>query len=667
MKEGTNQYDVYVSAYKTESKQEAHDLVTVFKDQINHSILKVSHITLNTIIKKITGGYSFNFGKVKNRQIIMIDIDNPNSEIRSHKDILTFYEKFNIKPAAILHSLSSTTSKPRYRCLFILNEKIDNEELYSRYIKLVINIINAYYENSADTKCSVPGSISFPVRNLVYKNEKNIIDVSILNRLLSWEVRQDLHLHFRKFIADTALDNLSLTLSGYKFIMKDQDNKFALSIPSLYSYIRSCKEDNSTLDSINSFELISNPRPHCVSLKDLKIPNSALGKALYGLTNIDAILKSGNLSFLLNKKENIFFNDIFGDTDEAGHSLRCIIKYSEKNNCYYYHRYDMARKLFLKPYDIFNIIQRLFFLPDFKSTYEATCRFCNIVTERQEARIYKKNLTDYFNSLSETSNYKYLNQFFQRDKGFTLKVLEAIIHTFRKATQSFDKPVSANHSIVISQSAICRYLIENKIVNKTYRSNISDKLRALDNLGLIRIVKPEDYTDGQLLQLRNIRITRNGSAKIMVVRLPHYFSQVIYPVANEKAKYYIANQIGSKSMKYEGLRAISSIQGMNTLINILIAKMMRKQYIYLTHLVQYAHQHIWPQYSLKTVRQRINGILPIILQEYGYTKIQATKSNKSWYNFPDYLHYNAKVLIPNFITKKEIKNVRQNYQARFDS
>jgi len=528
-------HDLYISSYASNTKETLKNMTPSFKSIVDSgSKAKEASHTLDWISKRIVSGYTVNFGAVKHKTITMIDVDNSGSSKATWGELLKLLKKNNLEPAYIFETLSSTLSHPRYHILFVLSEAIADEDKYKNMNSMIVSFINENYPGCCDIKCVSAKTIFYPCSSIVYQNKEAVIDPMLLISLFEFDVDSFVKLDFKKFIAPLFLDKKIYSPQEYEKIISKELTEIVIPISKTGHRIN------------NPYLTTKKNSSNAFSLKD---KNPLRGRLAFSLISEQSskplisrccrlcgdektLLKSLNLSNLLNKKLNVFFDDIFGEKDSEGNIYRAIISKDEKDNFYKYHRYSKNDpEKYIDSFDIFNIIKKIYKTKNLDESIRLINHICNIDTQKYTVTIVRRNLGAYLKGLDRISkdSYPYLYEFLHRGVYTYADILKCIIEEYLSLMSSFENSaVTHNDNIQLRlyYDAIKRNY-DKKHEKPISIHMISDKVHELAKLGLFNIVDKSNYN------YRNRQTAaKTPYGNTVVFNIPFYYP-FMFKVAND--------------------------------------------------------------------------------------------------------------------------------------
>lgn len=619
-------YEIILFNKKASSKNEAMNMIKHYQNQLNNNNATIGVRTLSKIAKAVTSGHSFNVGLVKEKRLMAFDLDNPESVSLNYLTLKL--RQFDLCPAIVYETMSSTDENPRWRFIYILSEPITSNELYEEAAKAVICKINSVFSNMVDSKCSNVNRVFFPGKNLTTLDKNKILNLS---KVLSKDSSND------KEVAKDEYENIDIGAICLH-VLKDMDMISAKEFKKQISRNRNVfaikNEGPKTQYNINSTMTEKNISKISVRFKVYIRGTSPEGKSLQNLYTqipvLERVRKSKHmvsdrhlfqhLDKILKKEHNIFFNDIFSEQDEYGNNLRAIITKDNKTNKILYSRYAAGR--FYDSMDAFNVLQKIFGL----KTMKEVRRFISFNSNLKQVKADEvdPNINNFIKRLGKDFlNLKYLNEVFERDDNKTKTVLKFILKKFVKQRKE-TKCKKVNSQMVLNLGCLSKD-IEDKTGVKI--SNINNKIHTLNNLGLIHEIKPENYnlsTDNLIKKLKD-----KTFKSFIVIEVPWYSAELL-KIADEKAVSVLKINLRNS---YAENNAINSDDYL-LCKEICQSKINSQKYCYISTLKQ-AIGRLNGRISDDAIKKRFTRIYKPLLESGNYIEIIATKENAKKYNLRD--------------------------------
>lgn len=551
-------HQIILSNYVVSSKDEANDKVPIFMSQLKKDTLPIKELSLKQIKNKILAGYSFNVGSVKDKTILVLDIDNanlktnPDSNILDINNIIKILTDIDLNPNLIFKTMGYKDTHPKYRVIISLDKPIE-DGLYKSMLSSLITHINKIYPNSTDLSGTNTTSIFYPAKECVYE-DLNI--KSSTNTLFKFMVASSpdnvITLNLSKFWPDILYSNNLITNREYQNLVK-KDIKLYIyqkSIKKAAAYIYQVYSINyKIVDIYYSYVILK--RHICKNIFTIdEVFEDSFKPVLSNPKHINAYpyneISKGVVQNLIDQKDNIFIKDILKEHKDSYSNI-------QDNRYKVYFKKDDSYVL-KKNYNVIDFLCRLLNnnpkAP--KGTLAFFLKLFNISLENNNLSVYKRNYSLYHKALdTKISNYKYLNEILNcRDEYYTKDILQAIIDVTK---ETIDKRIEAAGDsgkypapqIPAIPSFINKYLSkkyrpEELLANRTLRK----KIIILAELGLINFVNKSEYNNHILDFIQKNKKDAESIKVKNIISIPHY-TEDLFKKAEKIAKYMIENHFST--------------------------------------------------------------------------------------------------------------------------
>ena len=644
-------YEIYLSDFTSLDKEELQSKTGIFKRQIVDKTASEYKLSLTQIINKIHQGFCLNTGTVNHKRIFVLDIDNQDNNKIYYPDLLSLLEDFELYPAAIFETLSSTVEDPRYRILLIINQDIESESEYKDINKFLIDIINKFYPDCVDIKCSAPNSIFYPCSKLVYKDQNSIIDINVIKSLMNLYNRSNIKLdlinwiaplfHMEKAITTKQLNNLILS-----------SERFIIDLENVFNVIRSrrlaSRTKTSTPAHLIQKRTLEDERSESVSsgarLAGLVLPEKIIKHRVYLGYNLLKKLKQLSIGRLFHLEENIYINDILGHTDESGNPFRGIIRY---NNGFYYYLYHPDESEIYVKYDVFELLQEILGLKSQEKAIDLISRTCNINYRPIPILNVQHNMEQYARNFHKVLQTEYARKYFDHDNLVLYTVYEYLITKANQEIKKVKEPITA-YRFVAFENDIREYMVQKNVFQSNIKQHLGNKIKLLAALGLIRLV-PEDEYNGYFQEYLEKMRARYVNAKVHVVEIPHY-NRNLFKIVDEVAKDLQLDNINTRTIKYRNFEVFDKDSGFGKIMNILINRIGNNEIVAVPELQEICRNKIWPSCNDQTIREKLSGSLSLLKTVLGFTISRENIVFKQY-------RKDAKILIPNSVIQKRSNEV----------
>lgn len=529
-------YDILISAEQYTTKDDAIFCSNSFKKAIidKRAIFKSYSFPY---FKKALTSRIVNFGTISHPRLFGIDIDNENKNgIFDYKEICALLLTYRIAPIVVLETLSFSENHPRYRFIFCLNEDTKDIAEYKTVVSKVIDLINGFFGSRvADPSCNKATTIFYPGARILLSEPENIVSKSVV---LSYRRTNSIPLYFSKFAYN--LHRRMNLISDHKFRSRTERQNFSryLCVP-FSNYLRCHIVLPSTINMISDTnQMIAKKTIECIvnigaaratlpefSGTHLRKPAVEAPKRVYG--SLKEQIESTPISFLLNQKENVFFEDVFGDKNSEGKPLYGMCYRSSVTGKSYYAVYDYGDKTEKYRYDIFSFIGRIFNTNGFKENMDFIAHECGITINPIPPKKMVKNIDDCLENLDAKLN-KYPNLASVLNDNHKVKPLFIeILNRARKAYQNLAANADTDGDQILMSSSLFK---------ETRRGTVNLAFRLLNRLGLLHELKPNEFNFWTKARIK--AYTSNKANAVKTYRFITFpkFTDDLFRIADELAK-----------------------------------------------------------------------------------------------------------------------------------
>lgn len=162
----------YMTDEQYNNKEEAIALGKRFNYFFKNNENKIRKSSLKVLSRRLLDNRIFNFGKIEDQNLIMLDIDN-NLEDRpplSLPELTRLFEITGLKPIVVSESMSSTEDHPKYHVLFMLDEPASSTDEYDLIIKGMVRLLNTHYPKLVDHLPAKYSGLIYGSKSIVYED-----------------------------------------------------------------------------------------------------------------------------------------------------------------------------------------------------------------------------------------------------------------------------------------------------------------------------------------------------------------------------------------------------------------------------------------------------------------------------------------------------------------
>ena len=612
---------LYASSTASRNKSEAEKAAPIFVNNIKNKEIRTRRYELTKIKETILKGYTVNFGMVKSKTLLALDIDNNGPTKLNHNHILKCLNDINIIPNLIFETYSHTTSHPKYRVVIALDKPIKDDDLYIKCIKGIATYINGLYPDTMDTSPANVLSLYYPSKKCIYEDTDNLtaqetiiktvscilpdtfIDIKLSDFLLSVLLKSEL-------ISQEEYERYMENKTYYRVIFnKAVPNQYYLDI-SMYIGVDDILTKDNILPDIsilcsyknNILDIPFNP----IVKRNIKVKRYLINQ-----------IKKGVLTKLLNCEEKVFFQDMF-NCDE---NIKATIMTTDKGEQRYY-IYDVSgdKPKLLTNYSVIDFLVKLLGLKDHMELMNFINKLCNISLDDIPSYSRKKKITDYRNAITNYfDRYKNLKAFlYPQDNSFVKDILDCILEIAYDFYEYRDKKVGNSQSTYELQIYALEKTIYDRLLQRNIRidkSNVSKKVILLAKLGLIEYVPIDEYDVHTLALRKNLKNRiKFSKGQPHVFYIPDY-NLDLFKKADKIAKGFLDKGFGSFLMTHN----------MNTIKNheycICLNNLVKKhfdedhqKYLVRSDLIKMFQEH-YPDKNYRATACILTKYMPIIIQE----------------------------------------------------
>lgn len=589
-------------------------------------------LPLKSIVYHILDGRICNFGLVEEKELFMIDIDNTGIIKYSYTEILNFLKELDLEPVCIMTTLSSTISNPRYRFLFRISRIIPSTKEYDFLIRGLADIINIHFPNAADIACCKASSIFYPCKEIAHYNTNACVDYDNLRSMILYFVKP-IYLDFEKFsaavlyksnlITKKRLENL-LSKSAKKVQILPQKiikNRGSKNHPAL-QYIHCISLDIKTVDKIFCYNSSVMGLHHTDDFFNHDKPETQVREpVLRKISSFKFSTKIAPIGILLNRKENVFFEDIFNFFDKDGNILRAIILTNNSGYSYYV-LYKNNSSVPIAKLSVFDIVSILSNVHNYSKLKEIVNEACNFKELKQDLDNTKKNLLKGLSNSEKYFNQPNLKKINDRNNGFLKLVYDTYL---KEAINGLDKrKIFSVNNFYMNQFYIKSKMLAKSIGTKRI-ADIKFALKVLISIGLLETVdkKSYRYTYKRYYEYHK---KRNSNFNMIVVSIPFYNKEKIRTI-NSKAKNLLENNYRlynrdsiSLTDKKEYEILLKNVKNIFALEKCVFKKTLRNLLFEMN-----------PKLSKSSIKRRLNKYILMILKDFNMKEIPVNKSNMGKY------------------------------------
>lgn len=533
-------FNFYASEHVSETKEEAVNQSPIFKSQLRDKLLRAKLVTARGLLKFILNGYTVNFGAVRSKNLIGLDIDNEGKiKITSPDQLLEILTDIDVHPIFIFKTMSSTSDNPRFRIILALDKGIINTKDYIDNVKALVKYINQFYPDSTDPKCCSSLSLFYPCTECLYSSPESRTNTEALDKLTTILLSdRTVSLNLAKFFAPILYNAKLMTQTEYEHYSSYttpvtffwRQKRCLYNIPECYNihfkksmnYIGKRNIDSQSLNTIfkNLYDLRDGIQPVFEQSRtyDFDITKSIVGENISNLFILDDKKEHKNILF-----ENIKTKIVFSKDHRK---LLTIDKSTDK---------------IVKNFSVIDYFTEIFSLSSFKDTMDFIRKICNLTYKDKHLRSYKTNLSHYLNALDEQlPRYKYLNEILcYKDNYITKFILSTLINIAHYRCDLIKEKMPYEYTGEVQLFANALNIIgsmkEYYPGKEVSAASVKTKVILLEKLGLIKYVPPEEinaYISNTITRIRRHTLLNKQSSAITI---PKYSIELLRE-ADKKAK-----------------------------------------------------------------------------------------------------------------------------------
>lgn len=488
-------YNVLVSGITVNNKEKASSIAANIMTSMRSGNVS---ITLEELINYLMTGRSVlpaeftNIKKSINKQnwasqsIFMLDIDNSTPNQLSFNTAMILCAERCILPICGYSTFSSSSDKEKYRLIFCLNEPVNTLEERDIVIKNLLSIFDGY-EAAIDSRCFNPTRMFFPGRQILYRNEKNLIPKKMLLKnhgILKIAVTEST-------VSSSYVDNITLQKLFESDICKKE----------FWKYIK------------ENYVLIADSKSHYASYYSYKYTYSYIyttNSIIYSKVFMDAIF-STNESF--SELKDWLYRRHFGFFEilriapinkmlnlPLQKAFRCILPHHndktssayiiKKDTGYYYRCYGVCEDIKNNDLDLFELVKIAYNLTTPSQVREKIKELFGLV-ENKNSFDY---IEEYNIDLSTALNKKFfvqLNKELSKDKHSYWNIIDTLISSFINILNNGNNDKQRDFIITCKK---LKSIYEQKFGKISLRT-LNDKLCILRAAGLINAVSMDQAPD----------------------------------------------------------------------------------------------------------------------------------------------------------------------------
>ena len=539
-------FNFYASEYPSKTKEHAINQSPIFKAQLRDKLLRPKLVTAKGLMKSILAGYTINFGAVKNKNLMGLDIDNEGEvKITTPDQLLGILANIDVYPIAIFRTMSSTPDNPRFRIILALDKGIINTSDYIDNIKALVKYINQFYPDSTDPKCCDSLSLFYPCTECLYSSPESRTSTEALDKLTTILLPdKTVSLNLVKFFAPILYNANLMTQSEYEHYSNCttpttffwRQKRCLYNIPECYN-IHLKKSMNKKITG-NLYS--DNKKAFLESYKWLESKMEPIfARHQSTCSFLDKQFNLGSFSLLFNFDAKNEFTNILFDKNKTYPTAKILTNNSNQEQ---YCPINKDTGKITKGLSLIDFFMHFFSLSDFKTTMVFLYKLCNISVATGAVRSHKTNLSHYLNALIEqVPKYKYLNEILNcRDNSATKYILSILIQNTYNAYDSLKEKFSYGCDYDIQVLANAKYiytiLLEKYPNVDIAEKTIKVKVILLEKLGLIQYVQEgseNNFVSSIIAKFRskNKYINKQSSA----ITIPKYNIELLRE-ADKKAK-----------------------------------------------------------------------------------------------------------------------------------
>lgn len=381
--------------------------------------------SLRSILLDNLSGYTICLGLYETRNIIL-DIDNNPNNIVTCEEIYKYLKEYNIYISAAMETLSSTLEHPRYRLVFQFNEKI-NKTNYKKIATVLCNIIDEKFNGIVDKSKTSINDAFYPCSNIIFMNDRKINNIS--NFICTYDIlcgtnSEVIKLDYLKFFSYYLNKIDAISNETYKKINDNSRElflfcKFFSGDPLSSIIIVNKLEDKYDYRYyISTYLLVLyNPRGR----GHIKPGSWTSPKTIFH-DDFKTIVYVP-LTLLLNKEENVFFQDIFGHKDVDGKICSATIQKNKEGKWYYWQHIKNHKGVIHRSYDIFDLIQKVYSFDSCKQAIDHIKYYCNL--KNYDHKTCVENIQKIIKEVNNIDKYKNISKLFdENEKRMLLDILK---------------------------------------------------------------------------------------------------------------------------------------------------------------------------------------------------------------------------------------------------
>lgn len=530
----------YASEYTSKTKEEAVNQSPIFKAQLRDKLLRAKLVTANGLLNFMLNGHTVNFGSVRNKNLMALDIDNEGqTKITDANQLLEILADVSVYPTYVLETVSSTLNNPRFRIILALDKGITNTSNYIDNIKALVKYINQLYPDSADPKCCDSLSLFYPCKECLYRSPESRTCTEALDRLTTVLLPdRTVSLNLAKFFAPILYNANLMTQTEYEHYSSCttpitffwRQKRCLYNIPECYNthlkksmnYIGKRNIDSQSLNNVfkNLYDLRDGIQSVFEQSRtyDFDITKSIVEENISNLFILDDKKEHKNILFENAKMKIIFSKD---------HKKLLTV--------------DKSTDKIVKNFSAIDYFAELFSLSSFKDTMDFIRKICNLTYKDKHLRSYKTNLSHYLNALDEQlPKYKYLNEILcYKDNYITKFILSTLVNIAHYRCDLIKEKMPYEYTGEVQLFANALNIIgsmkEYYPGKEVSAASVKTKVILLEKLGLIKYVPPEEinaYISNTITRIRRHTLLNKQSSAITI---PKYSVELLRE-ADKKAK-----------------------------------------------------------------------------------------------------------------------------------
>lgn len=626
-------FQIYISGYVTDTKEEAINKTPIFKAQIRDKTIKHHNMTLDQINNAILGGKTVNFGAVNIKSLLAVDIDNKGSNKTTLEGLTDILKKIDCQPALVYESLGSTLDNPRYRVILRLDGTITSNDAYSVISKGLTRYINLYYPDSADIVASSANTIFYPCRQCLLKDSDSLSSLESLKKVscltypdkvinidLSGIIIKAL---VKSGVSETLLLN-NLKLKESLFWINYKAGYICHTIGKLYNKkdIRSERFNldyrhfsNCLLKDMESLESITVPMFKAIIRAKLKM----LSKIEIGVFPASDYFDTKKL-----------FSDIFSDDKNL---YAKIMTMDDGNQNYSTFIIQDQKLIHQKTYNVIDLLLFLFNSSNLKELEEKLYKFCNVRMYTGTIDSLKANVSAYeYGIYDYLDRYKNLsNLLISMDNSCGKYVLLAMLQIAQNNYELI-RPVVKDPKNVLDMQLIAPRTMIAAHIHKEFKKDFPENLirrhiNLLMKLELISYVQPKDYCS----YMKKI-IVASPNRRRNAYMVPYYNLELL-KAAEKNAKNFIKSGASLGS-----LTANHTDRLMNGPLYAAADKYIKKMLIFNNYVIQQDITHYlvkaFPETKKEYISSKLAKYKDHLAQDNNLTAYKLTKKIIKKYNLP---------------------------------